>query len=79
MSEQRFIAMVYDSKLHVIILWHKISVKFNICKKTTELGIVALNCKKNLKSSQTYRTDLRGSYNYLQKENWAHKCWHAIN
>ena len=78
MSEQRFIAMVYDSKLHAIILWHKICVKFNICKKTTGLGIVALNCKKNLKFSQTYRTDLRGSCNYLQKENSAHKCWHAI-
>ena len=39
MPKQRFNVMACDSKLHPIILWRVISVKLNIDKKTTWLGI----------------------------------------
>ena len=46
MPKQYFIAVVCDSKLHAIILWHVISMKLNIGKKITELQIMMLNHKK---------------------------------
>ena len=39
---KRFIAMAYDSKSHVIILWCKISMKLSIGEKLTGLEILIL-------------------------------------
>ena len=45
MPKQHFTAMTCDSKSHTIILWHVISMKLNIGKKTG-LKIMTLNPKK---------------------------------
>ena len=51
--------MAYDSKSHPVMLWHVISVKLNIGKKITRLGIVASNREK-IARFQTYRIDVEG-------------------
>ena len=49
--------MACDSKLHTTILWRVISMKLNIGKKITGLGIMKLNHKKNLVCFQAYQSD----------------------
>ena len=46
MPKQHFILMAYDFKLHVMILWHGLSVKLNIAKKIVGLEIMTLNREK---------------------------------
>ena len=61
MPKQYFIAVVCDSKLHAIILWHVISMKLNIGKKITVRNNDAesqKNFQTYLQSFQTYRTEL---------------------
>ena len=45
MPKQHFIAMVCDSKLPAMI-WHGMSMKLNIAKKTAGLEIMTVNRKK---------------------------------
>ena len=51
--------MACNSKSHVIMLWHVISMKLNIGKKITGLEMMTSDQKKSA-CFQTCRTDVKG-------------------